>query len=193
MARLPPPHATRERTPVADAITTARQMIESRIREIEEETKRLERALAELGEGGEGRGPRRRASRARHAPRRRARKIAPRGQRREQLLAYLEQNPGARPAEIAKAMETTPANVQNVLRQARQDEVVWRRSEGGYELAGSGSQPSREPGGGRVANAGNPEAGSVDPAGSRSASISAEDDLAQSGAGDPPRPRHPER
>jgi hypothetical protein len=130
---------------VADAITTARQMIESRIREIEEETKRLERALAELGEGGEGRGPRRRASRARRAPRRRARKIAPRGQRREQLLAYLEQNPGARSAEIAKAMETTPANVQNVLRSARRDKVVRKSRGGGYRLVSTaGAAEKRE-------------------------------------------------
>jgi MarR family protein len=160
---------------MTDVITNARQMIESRIREIEEETKRLGRALAELGEGGEGRGPRRRASGARSAGRR-ARKIAPRGHRREQLLAHVEKNPGARPAEIAKAMETTPANVQNVLRKARQDGVVRRRSDGGYELAGSGGPPGGEPEGGRGTNAGNGEAGFVDPAGSRSASVYAEGD-----------------
>jgi hypothetical protein len=53
-----------------------------------------EAGLAVLGEGGERRGPRRRASGARRVPGRRARKIAPRGQRRDQLLSHLERNPG---------------------------------------------------------------------------------------------------
>jgi predicted transcriptional regulator len=76
---------------------------------------------------------------------RRGRKIAPRGQRREQLLAHLEENPGAKPAEIARAMGTTPANVQNVLRKARQDKVVRRRSGGGYALADRAGSRSRAP------------------------------------------------
>jgi hypothetical protein len=177
MARLPAGAGDLRKDPVADAITNARQMIESRIREIEQETARLKRALAELGEGGERRGRRRRASGARRSPRRRrGRKIAPRGQRREQLLAYLEKNPGARRAEIAKAMGTTPANAHNVLRKARQDKVVRRRSDGGYELAGSESRPGGEPGGGQGANAGNGEAGFGGPAGSRNATIPAEGD-----------------
>jgi MarR family len=161
---------------MAEAITAAREAIERRIREIEEETTRLKRALAELTERAGGRGARRRGSGLRRSAGRRGRKVAPRGQRREQLLAHLERNPGARPAEIARAMGTTPANVQNVLRKAREDGVVRRRSDGGYELAGSGSSPGGEPGGGQDANAGNGEAGFVDPAGSRSASISAEGD-----------------
>jgi hypothetical protein len=120
---------------VADAITTARQMIESRIREIEEEAARLKGALAELAGGSGGRGARRRGSGAAKSSGRRGRKIAARGQRREQLLALLERSPGAKPAKIAKAMGTTPANVQNVLRKAREDKVVRRRRGGGYALA----------------------------------------------------------
>jgi hypothetical protein len=124
-----------ERGTMADAITTARAAIESRIREIEQEVKRLRGALAELVEGGERAAARRRGSGARRSAARRRRKMAPRGQRREQLLAHLERNPGAKPAEIAKAIGTTPANVQNVLRKARQDKVVRRRRGGGYALA----------------------------------------------------------
>jgi hypothetical protein len=131
---------------MTDAITTAREAIESRIREIEEEKARLKRALAELGEGGEVRGRHRRASGARRSPRRRARKIARRGQRREQLLAHLEQNPGAKPAEIARAMGTTPANIHNVLRKARQENAVRRRRGGGYALAGGTTARSQSKG-----------------------------------------------
>jgi DNA-directed RNA polymerase specialized sigma24 family protein len=130
---------------MADAITTAREAIESRIREIEEEVKRLRGALAELVEGDRrptrrrgGSGSGRRGSHSRRAVRRR-RKAAPRGQRREQLLAHLEENPGATPAEIAKGMGTTPANVQNVLRSARRDKVVRKNSGGGYRLASTGA------------------------------------------------------
>jgi hypothetical protein len=120
---------------MADALTAAREMIENRIQEIDKETARLRQALAELTGGGGGRGRRVRGSARKRSSGRRARKIAPRGQRREQLLAHLEKNPGARPAEIAKAMGTTPANVQNVLRKARQEKVVRRRRGGGYALA----------------------------------------------------------
>jgi len=118
---------------VADAITTAREVIESRIKEIEEETARLKRALGGLVEGEGARRPRRRSSGSGRGARRG--KIAPRGWRREELLAHLEKNPGARPAEIARAMGTTPANVHNVLRKARQDKVVRRSPGGGYALA----------------------------------------------------------
>ena len=110
---------------------------------IEHEMKRLRGAVAELV-GGERRPTGRRGgSGPRRSAVRRRRKVAPRGQRREQLLAHLEKNPGAEPSEIARAIGTTPANVQNVLRKAREDEVVRRRSGGGYALAnraGSRSQ-----------------------------------------------------
>ena len=128
---------------MADAINTAREAIESRIREIEEETKRLRGVVAELIGGDHRPTVRRGGSRPRRWGARRRRKVAPRGQRREQLLVHLEQNPGAKPAEIARAIGTTSANVQNVLRKAREDKVVRRRSGGGYALAnraGSRSQ-----------------------------------------------------
>ena len=134
---------------MADAITTAREVIENRIREIEEEARRLKRALAELAEDGAGEGRRRGGSGARRAAARRRRKAAAPGRRREQLLAHLAQNPGAKPSEIAKAIGTTPANVQNVLRKARQENVVQRGHDGGYALSGDAKarSPSEEPSG----------------------------------------------
>jgi hypothetical protein len=120
---------------MADAITTAREAIERRIQEIEEEAARLRNALAALvgSDGGPGTG--RGTSGSRRSPRRRRRSVAPRGKRREQLVSHLEKNPGAKPSEIAKAIGTTPANVQNILRGARQDKVVRRNRGGGYTLS----------------------------------------------------------
>jgi DNA-binding IscR family transcriptional regulator len=63
--------------------------------------------------------------------------VAARGHRRAQLLSHLEQNPGVKPPEIARAMGTSPANVQNVLRSARRDKVVRKNRGGGYRLASS--------------------------------------------------------
>ena len=130
---------------MADAITTAREAIEGRIREIEQEAARLKRALAALVEdNSSGRRPRQRSSGARSSPTTHRRKLAPRGRRREQLLAHLEKNPGARPSEIAKAIGTTPANVQNVLRKAREDKVVRRDKGGGYALSTTGERASKK-------------------------------------------------
>jgi hypothetical protein len=129
---------------MADAINAARAAIESRIEEIEEETERLKGVLAELVGGDQRAAGRRGGLRSRRSAGRRRRKVAPRGQRREQLVAHLERNPGAKPSEIARAIGTTPANVQNVLRKARQDNLVRRRGDGGYTLAGGTSARSED-------------------------------------------------
>jgi DNA-binding transcriptional ArsR family regulator len=120
---------------MADAITTAREAIEGRIQEIENEAARLRNALSALVGGDTARGKGQGTSASRRSPRRRRRKVAPAGRRREQLLSHLKKSPGAKPSEIAKAIGTTPANVQNVLRKARQDKVVRRNRDGGYAVS----------------------------------------------------------
>jgi hypothetical protein len=128
---------------MADAVTAAREAIEGRIREIEQETARLRRALAELVGGDAARRPTQRSSGSGRSRTRRRRKVAPPGRRRVQLLAHLEKNPGAKPSEIAKAIGTTPANVQNVLRKAREEKVVRRRRGGGYALSPTSGHTSK--------------------------------------------------
>jgi DNA-binding transcriptional ArsR family regulator len=127
---------------VADAITTARNAIEGRIQEIEEEAARLRSALAALVEGASKRGNVQRQGSA-SRPSARRRKVAPPGRRREQLLSHLEKNPGAKPSEIAKAIGATPANVQNVLRKAREDKLIRRNRGGGYALSARPKAPPK--------------------------------------------------
>ena len=129
---------------MADAITTAREAIEGRIREIENEAAKRRTALSALVGGDTARRKSQTTSASRRSPRGRRRKVAPAGRRREQLLSHLEQNPGARPSEIAKAIGTTPANVQNVLRKAREDKLVRRNRAGGYAISTPGEVAVRE-------------------------------------------------
>ena len=70
-----------------DPVTEARSIIEVALRGVEEETHRLERALDSFG----GHGPR--ASTPVRAPKRRRRRTKP-GQRREQFLAAVKEQPG---------------------------------------------------------------------------------------------------
>ena len=128
---------------MADTVADARELIRDRLRAIEEERKRLELALkhlAQTGTSGSSAGRRWRPStRARsqglaEARSRSRRKVARAGERRRQLIAHLEEHPGARPSQIAKAIETSPANVHNVLRKALAEGAVSKAEEGGYSV-----------------------------------------------------------
>jgi len=127
-------------TAVTDAISQARELLEKELERAEGEIKKLRDAVAGL----RGDSPTLRKARPPDKTRRRTGKIAPRGQRREQLLGHLSAHPGAGATEIAKAIGTTPANVHNVLRQARDDKLI-RKSGKGYALtkaAKTGSEAS---------------------------------------------------
>lgn len=121
-----------------NAIADARQLIQSRLRELDAEAQRLERALRSLGEGSGGKRrpgrPRKRAAAApspsKRARRKRKAARAPRGQRREQLLAAIKANPGARPVELAGAIGVKPAQVHNLIGRARADKVIAKRGKG---------------------------------------------------------------
>jgi hypothetical protein len=126
-----------------DTIDDARRLIESRLAEIESETVQLERALAHLGENGDRRSPRRRAGReagstatpptrngSRKTSRRNAGKRARRGERREQLLASIAANPGARPSELAKAIGIRPTQVSVLIASARAEKLIVKSGDG---------------------------------------------------------------
>jgi hypothetical protein len=96
-----------------DTIDRARTLIQSRLTELAAEVRDLERALASLGERPAPRWRPGRPKKATAAPakskspaprKRKATKRAPRGARREQLLAAVRANPGARPTELARAI-----------------------------------------------------------------------------------------
>lgn len=99
------------------ALDEARELVKKRLSELDEERKRLERALAELGgkvTGRPGRRPGRpKGSRAKKAPatRRRRRK----GTRADQAVKLVEGKPGISASEIAKTMKIKPNYLYRVL------------------------------------------------------------------------------
>lgn len=127
-----------------NTIADARQLIQSRLAALDVEAKQLERALASLGDGSSRRSrrpgrPRKRAAAAasvppklkRRAPRKRkSSKRAPRGQRREQLLAAIKANPGARPSELAKAIGVKSTQVHALIAKARAEKLIAKRGRG---------------------------------------------------------------
>ena len=95
----------------------ARDLVTKRLAELDDERKRLERALAELGGKVTGR-PGRRPGRPRGsgtkkagAPRRRRRK----GTRADQAVALVEGSPGISASDIAKTMKIKPNYLYRVL------------------------------------------------------------------------------
>jgi transposase-like protein len=100
----------------------ARDLVKRRLAELDDERKRLERALAELGGKGARRGPGRppgrrpgrprKATSAAGAPRRRRRRG---GTRADQAVALVQRNPGITASDIAKSMKIKPNYLYRVL------------------------------------------------------------------------------
>jgi DNA invertase Pin-like site-specific DNA recombinase len=95
----------------------ARDLVKKRLAELDDERKRLERALAELGgkvTGRSGRGPGRprgSGSKAAGPKKRRRRK----GTRADQAVSLVEGNPGISASDIAKSMKIKPNYLYRVL------------------------------------------------------------------------------
>lgn len=114
----------------SNVLDEALDLVKKRLAEIDEERKRLERALAELGgtvtrrpgrPPGSGRGPGRPRKNASatpatgtSAPRKRRRRRRG-GTRADQAVALVEQNPGISASEIAKTMKIKPNYLYRVL------------------------------------------------------------------------------
>lgn len=96
----------------------ARDLVKKRLAELDDERKRLERALAELGgkaTGGRGGGRkpgRPRGSGSKAAPKRRRRR---KGTRADQAVALVEGSPGISASEIATTMKIKPNYLYRVL------------------------------------------------------------------------------
>jgi predicted HTH transcriptional regulator len=101
--------------PVSSAIDQAATLLKKRIDELESELAKLQRALASLTDGREGRrGPGRpRGSRAGSTTRRRRRRRG--GTRADQAVKLIKQNPGITASEIAKRMNIQPNYMYRVL------------------------------------------------------------------------------
>ncbi len=110
---------------ITNALDEARELVKKRLAELDDERRRLERALAELGgkATGTGRRPGRpkgstaKAS-APSAPkktRRRRRRRRSGGTRADQAVELIKQNPGITASEIAKSMKIKPNYLYRVL------------------------------------------------------------------------------
>jgi hypothetical protein len=103
---------------MSETIDAARNLITERLSAIEAEVGQLQGALRSMGEG-EGAAPTpSKPRRKRSAGKRRRRAQAPRGQRREQLLAAIGAKPGARPSELAAEIGISPGQVSALLAKA---------------------------------------------------------------------------
>jgi sugar-specific transcriptional regulator TrmB len=98
----------------------AREMVKRRIAELDDERKRLERALAELGGKVTGRRPGKKRPGRPRGSRSKAKAAAPKRRRRsgtraDQAVALVQKNPGITASEIAKRMKIKPNYLYRVL------------------------------------------------------------------------------
>lgn len=107
----------------------ARDLVKRRLAELDDERKRLERALAELGEkaiGRAGRRPGRPRSSSRKAatPKKRRRR---KGTRADQAVALVQGSPGITASEIAKSMKIKPNYLYRVLGDLEKEKRVTKK------------------------------------------------------------------
>jgi sugar-specific transcriptional regulator TrmB len=114
----------------SDVLDQARSLIEQRLRELDDERKRLERTLADLTDGRAGR---RRPGRPRGSGTRRRRGRRG-GTRVDQAVKIVSENPGITPSEVAKQMRIKPNYVYRVMGDLQKEGRV-RKSGRGYIAA----------------------------------------------------------
>jgi sugar-specific transcriptional regulator TrmB len=102
-----------------NVLDEARELVQKRLADLDDERKRLERALAELGgkatrrAPGRPRGSKSNSTRSDSAPRRRRRRRG--GTRADQAVKLIEQEPGISASDVAKAMKIKPNYLYRVL------------------------------------------------------------------------------
>ena len=105
--------------PPTNVLDEARQLVMRRLQDLDEERKRLERALAELGGKATRRGPGRprgsvaKAGAGAGATRRRRKRKG--GTRADQAVKLIEQQPGISASDVAKTMKIKPNYLYRVL------------------------------------------------------------------------------
>ncbi len=121
--------------PSTHVLDEARDLVKRRLAELDDERKRLERALAELGgkvtRRGPGRPPGRRPGRPRKAAARPAgttrRRRRRSGTRADQAVKLVQQNPGITASDIAKSMKIKPNYLYRVLGELEKEGRVKKR------------------------------------------------------------------
>jgi hypothetical protein len=118
-----------------DPVAQARSIIEAALNGVEEETRRLERALAGFGDR---RPP---AAAPARTPKRRRRRAKP-GQRREQFLAAVKEQPGITVAKAAKKLGISPPNALYALAKRLVKEGEITKAGAGYALKKAAAAPA---------------------------------------------------
>lgn len=116
-----------------DAVQKAKELLRSRLDELDAERTQLEHALRSLGSS---RRPSAAAKPARQprTRRRSAGKRARRGQREEEFLSQIKRNPGAKISDIAGSIGVAPQQLYPIARRLSDSGKVTRKGEG-FELA----------------------------------------------------------
>jgi hypothetical protein len=138
----------------SNVLDKARALIEERLKELDDERSRLERALADLkgtrrgpgrprgatsAGGGKSSGGGRRGS---SAPKRRRRRRG--GTRAEQALKQVADNPGIRASEIATNMNIKPNYVYRVMSELQEDGRVRKEGRGYHASNGAAAAPAKK-------------------------------------------------
>jgi len=115
---------------ISNALDEASELLKKRLAELDDERKRLERALANLT-GGKSSGRRRpgrpRASVSKKAGGTRRRRGRRGGTRGEQAVKLIEANPGITASEIAKTMKIKPNYLYRVLGDLEKERQVKKK------------------------------------------------------------------
>jgi len=115
-----------------DAVQQAKELLRTRLSELDKERTQLEDALRNLGGGSTRRAAR--TARRPGAKRRSGGKRARRGQREAEFLSQVESNPGAKISEIAGTMGVAPQQLYPIARRLRDGGKVTRKGDG-FQLA----------------------------------------------------------
>jgi hypothetical protein len=119
-----------------DPIAEARSIVQAALKAVEDEARSLERALAGLG------APQQRTLTSPTAPRRRRRRRAKPGQRRDEFLAAVKEQPGITVAQAAKKLGVSPPNALYALAKRLVKEGEVTKAGAGYALTDASSSSS---------------------------------------------------
>jgi predicted HTH transcriptional regulator len=114
---------------ITNALDEARDLVTKRLAELDDERRRLERALAELGgkatrRPGRPKGSTSKASAPKATRRRRRRRGGTRG---DQAVELIKKNPGITASEIAKSMKIKPNYLYRVLSDLEKQKKVKKK------------------------------------------------------------------
>ena len=111
--------------PTSNVLNEARTLVEKRLRELDQERARLERALADLTGGRVGR---RRPGRPRGSGGGRRRRRG--GTRADQAVKIVSENPGISASEVAKRLKIKPNYLYRVMGDLQKEGRIRKRGRG---------------------------------------------------------------